>query len=345
MLLRPAPAELAATCKHYESVAAGGAYESAVFYCPESGFMSWVAARCLTHIRPSEGGATPKQCPVSATVGADTVPKRDGRPRSRLVDIGGGTGSFTAVLARAAGILPGVGANDVRHHGDEPLVLCVDPCPEMVQRARSVKGVTALQDNALSFSQRRDIKRYDIALLKEVVHHLPAADLDQLYAGIWCQLSPGGVVCTITRPHNLGRDFPLFAACREIWRDNQGEAAVYESAVRRAGFVAVKTHEETFEFRVSKVTWLDMVRSRFWSTLSTEHFTNEELEVGVEELERRFAHHDEIVVRDKLIFLVGHKLPSGSGSGDTRDVGLTRTDQQKPPDTSVDTRHVGADSD
>jgi hypothetical protein len=45
------------------------------------------------------------------------------------------------------------------------------------------------------------------------------------------------------------------------------------------------------------------------------------VKVGVEELERRFAHHDEIVVRDKLIFLVGHKLPSGSGSGDTRDVG------------------------
>ena len=71
---------------HYDGVAAGGAYESALFYSSEV-YMQWLVAQCLPHIRGGADGA-------------------GGAVRRRLVDIGGGTGNFTARLAAAAGILP-----------------------------------------------------------------------------------------------------------------------------------------------------------------------------------------------------------------------------------------------
>ena len=181
----------------------------------------------------------------------------------------------------------------------------------MLEKARRLDGLHTVCTDALSFSRRLDVPPYDVALLKEVVHHIGSADVARLYAGVYRQLAPGGVALTVTRPRVLAPDFPLFDACRPVWRDNQDDVETYASAMRDAGFERLNVHSSVYEFRVLKAKWLDMIRSRFWSTLAAAHFSDDELAEGVNELERRFAGEDEVVVRDQLIFLVGRKAPDG----------------------------------
>lgn len=62
--------------------------------------------------------------------------------------------------------------------------------------------------------------RYSHVLLKELVHHIPAADVPAMYAGLHRQLAPGGVAVTITRPQQV--DYPLFRRAREVGGPGQG---------------------------------------------------------------------------------------------------------------------------
>lgn len=141
------------TRRHYEDVAAGGTYESAVFYATDSAYVQWVAERCFAHVqrpprRDDDDVSLDDDDEDSGGVkGTTTTEPRDARGVEggvgcgsrrllRLVDIGGGTGTFTARLARmlaegtalsAHGDADGVvtTANRDKH----PLALCVDPCP------------------------------------------------------------------------------------------------------------------------------------------------------------------------------------------------------------------------
>jgi len=64
------------------------------------------------------------------------------------------------------------------------MALCVDPSPEMLHLALAplgaeADGVTTLLDDALAFSRRKDhFSTYDVALLKEMVHHVPQQQLE-----------------------------------------------------------------------------------------------------------------------------------------------------------------------
>lgn len=52
-------------------------------------------------------------------------------------------------------------------------------------------------------------------LLKELVHHIPEADVPGLYRGLHAQLAPGGRAVTITRPQEVDW-YPLFRRAREV---------------------------------------------------------------------------------------------------------------------------------
>jgi len=256
---------------HYAGVASG-AYENAFFYsAPE--FLQWYLQHCLAHLSLSGQ-------PEEATL--------------RVVDIGGGTGNFTQKVREAAKL-----------QGD---VLCVDNSQEMLNLAASREGVATLLDDAVNFSQRPE-QRYDRALLKELVHHIPQGDLLKMYEGIFSQLPPGGVALSVTRPHEV--DFPLFAAAHDVWRRNQPPHAVFTEAMSAAGF-EVSMEEHTYTATLPKERWLAMVRSRFWSTFS--YFTDEEMEQGVSELEETYREASEVTFNDRLLFLVARK-PQSAGEG------------------------------
>ena len=80
--------------------------------------------------------------------------------------------------------------------------------------------------DAVAFAQLPPAEMsYSRVLLKEVVHHIPPADVPALYAGLAAQLAPGGVAVTITRPQEVG--YPLFARAREVggWAGGRGDWA------------------------------------------------------------------------------------------------------------------------
>lgn len=153
---------------HYEAVSA--AYEEAFFYA-SGPYQDWLLSTVLEHLRLEES------------------------PALRLADVGGGTGNFTAELCAAAQLV-------------EP-ALCVDNSPEMLELAAARPRLAPLCLDAVAFARREpEAPLLDRVLLKEVVHHIPEADVPALYAGLAAQLAAKGVVLTVTRPQEV--DYPLF---------------------------------------------------------------------------------------------------------------------------------------
>jgi trans-aconitate methyltransferase len=242
--------------QHYVDVAQG--YESAFFY--ESGpYQDWLLREILAELQL--------------------------QPSSRLADVGGGTGNFTAALAAAAQLsLP---------------ALCVDNAPDMLAVASTRSGLSTVCADALTFSARDGVT-YDRCLLKEVVHHIPSDDFAKLYTGIACQLAPGGLVLTVTRPQEV--DYPLFAAARQVWRDNQPPVEQLLAAMEASG-LNTRLHSVHYQAELPKERWFAMIRARFWSTFSK--FSDAELEAGVAELAVIHAGSDVVSFREQLLLLVG----------------------------------------
>ena len=221
------------------------------------------------------------------------LPRLNLRPDHMLVDIGGGTGRFATLLHGAAEL-------------QQP-VLCVDPSEEMLAEAAKIPGVETKCSGALEFAQTETF--FDRALLKEVVHHISDSDLKKTYSGIHRQLKPGGIVLTCTRPHVV--QYPFFAASHEVWSRQQKPMEHYAEIMRAAGFEQV--HCEVLEYAVTieKKWWLDMVQSRFWSTLSLEYFSEDELAAGLEEIKSTYADQETISFAEQMVFITATKTESG----------------------------------
>jgi SAM-dependent methyltransferase len=163
-----------------------------------------------------------------------------------VVDLGGGTGNFTAALAAAAALT-------------HPIV-CVDNSAPMLAVAAGRAGVIPREQDAVAFAAATDAQAsgYDRVLLKELVHHIPEADAGAMYAGLARQLAPGGLAVTVTRPREV--DYPLWPAARQVWRDAQPPAERMCAQMAAAGLV-VRTEEATYTATMPKGRWVDMVRS------------------------------------------------------------------------------------
>ncbi|PSC70320.1 phytanoyl-dioxygenase [Micractinium conductrix] len=245
-------------------------YDAAFFYSSIE-YRDWVLGHLLRHMRLPDESAS-------------------------IVDLGGGTGNFSQAVAEAS--------------GSAARVLCVDAFAEMLEKAVGHGKVEPMLCDAVAFAQLPPSEmRYSHVLLKELVHHIPAADIPSLYAGLHAQLAPGGVAVTITRPQDV--DYPLFKRAHEIWKENQPHHSAFTGAMEAAGF-QVEAHAHDYPATLPKLFWLSMVRARFWSTFS--HCTPVELEQGVAELEAQYAGQEEVQFTDRLLFLVGRKKELGAAA-------------------------------
>jgi hypothetical protein len=96
-----------------------------------------------------------------------------------------------------------------------PAAACCRLLPPALLQALGQPGVEPMLLDAVAFAQLPPAEMsYSHVLLKELVHHIPPADVPALYAGLAAQLAPGGVAVTITRPQEV--DYPLFARAREV---------------------------------------------------------------------------------------------------------------------------------
>lgn len=242
---------------HYATV--GVRYEEGAFYDPSSSYNRWL----IPLVAEALG------------LGAE----------SRLADLGGGTGGFTAALAEAAGLT-------------QPPVV-VEPSPLREQAAE--RGLGVLEQDAAGFAASAEDAAWDALLLKEVVHHLSLGEFPELCQGFARGLSSGGRLLIVTRP--VVPDYPLFAAARVVWRIGQPPAERYAEPLRAAG-LEVELREEAFAFEIPKEEWFALIRRRFWSTFS--HFSDEQLEVGIAEID--VAHADSTLrFEERLTFVVATK--------------------------------------
>ncbi len=209
------------------------------------------------------------------------------QPAHRLVDIGGGTGRFASLIREAAGL---------------DKVLCVDPSASMLEEAARLPGVDTVCRGGVDFALDAKI-RYDRALIKEVVHHLNDTDLLTMFKGILAQLNAGGMVLVCTRPHVV--DYPFFRAALEIWSRQQPPMEQYIEIMRAVGFCDVRCDVVAFPVVIDKDWWLQMVRSRFWSTFS--HFSDEELAQGLDEITAKHAGNETIAFSEKMVFITARK--------------------------------------
>jgi trans-aconitate methyltransferase len=163
-----------------------------------------------------------------------------------VVDLGGGTGNFTAALAAAAVL--------------KQDILCVDNSADMLAVAAGRAGVTPREQDAVAFAASGDAAAtgYDRVLLKELVHHIPEADAASMYAGLAAQLAPGGRCVTVTRPQEV--DYPLWPAARAVWRAAQPPVERLAAQAAAGGALRVRVAEAVYSATLPKERWFDMVR-------------------------------------------------------------------------------------
>ena len=222
----------------------------------------------------------------------------------RIADVGGGTGNFTAALAKKLSLKEEEGEH----------ILCVDPFEEMLRHAYAHQTlVQPVLLGAVEFAQQggqgQGQGTLDCVMLKEVVHHIPEAEWGALFGGLHQQLVEGGTVLIITRPQVV--EYPLFPRAAEIWKENQAPAEPYCEALRLAGF-SVQEAVHSYRVELPKTMWLEMVANKFWSTFSL--CSEEELSDGLAFLRARHADEELLTFHDNLVFLIATKPASASSS-------------------------------
>ncbi|KAJ8603857.1 hypothetical protein CTAYLR_000315 [Chrysophaeum taylorii] len=202
----------------------------------------------------------------------------------RLADVGGGSGVFAAAMARAVG---GVS------------VTLVEPSAAMIESGGKEASISrkVCADGAAWAATAED--RHDRILLKEVVHHM--SDRSACFRAMRTRkLTADGVLVVATRPRSA-IDYPFFDAARRVWADNQPDEASLARELKDAGFCSVTTSIEAFPCEIRKQAWIEMVRSRFWSTFS--HFTDAELERGIAEIDAAYP-DERLAFEERLVVVV-----------------------------------------
>lgn len=197
-----------------------------------------------------------------------------------FVDLGGGTGLYTKLIAKKAEL--------------KNRALCVEPSENMLSHIVHTDIIEPVNADALSFAACDT--RYDKILLKEMIHFVE--DRKSLFEGIKRQLLPKGKILIVTRPKNT--PLPFFKKALETFAQSQPSLLSLEKELMDSNMVPTSS-KETFVFGMPKARWYDMLRNRFMSNL--QDFTDEEIENGIAELEQKFEKQDSIEFRDEIIFL------------------------------------------
>ncbi|MFG3102861.1 class I SAM-dependent methyltransferase [Streptomyces sp. NPDC048182] len=209
----------------------------------------------------------------------------------RIADIGSGTGLFAKEVA---------GQLCPRHP-----ILCVDPSEAMLgglgdPLPSGLAPVVASAEDVAEGRARLPYEELDAIWLKESVHHV--TDQAGTLHGLADRLAPAGRLLIVMLPATIR--YPLFEAALARFAELQPDPAVIEGHLREAGLDTRITHVE-HELRIDRDRYLDMVRARYMSLLST--FTDSELREGVEEM--RAAHPEpELIIPDRFAFVLGRRV-------------------------------------
>ncbi|MFP3987137.1 methyltransferase domain-containing protein [Streptomyces sp. E11-3] len=226
------------------------------------GYVPWMAARITEALQLTDG--------------------------DRIADIGCGTGLFAReVQAAVRPVKP---------------VLCVDPSAAMLRQIAepSPTGLRPIRASAEDVAGGRVVLPYDrldALWVKEAVHHFD--DPTRTLRGLAGLLAPGGRLLVVMMPATIA--YPLFEAALKRYEELQPDPRDIARQLEEVGLRVDVSYVE-HELRIPRERYIDMVRARYMSVLSS--FSEGEIESGVEEI--KTAHtHGELVFPDRFAFVRG----------------------------------------
>ncbi len=201
-----------------------------------------------------------------------------------FVDLGGGTGIYTAAILDQVQLR-------------QPVVL-VDFSADMLDQVPEDLPVEKVHMDALTFSAQP--RRYDKVLIKETVHHVD--DRLSLFRNLYERIEPGGALLLVHVPPEL--DYPLFEAAKERARRWHADPDELERLLADAGFQVARDAVD-WRHAVPKQRYFDMVASQYMSVLSS--FTQEEIDEGLREMNETHAEAEVLEFTDHFDYIVGYK--------------------------------------
>lgn len=205
----------------------------------------------------------------------------------RLVDLGGGTGMYSLDILRQVPL--------------KKDVYCVDAYQEMLDRIPAGSALRPVCLDAIAFSEWAEPDHgYSKVLIKEAIHHVE--DRDRLFRNLYGRLPRGGRLLLVHVPPEL--DYPIFEKALEKAKSWHADPAQLEGQLRKAGF---RVEREGLDVRhsIRKDHYFDQVRSRFMSVLH--HFSDQEMEEGLREMEARHGDKPILEFTDHFDFITGIK--------------------------------------
>lgn len=201
-----------------------------------------------------------------------------------FVDLGGGTGIYTAaILDQVQCRLP---------------VILVDFSADMLDQVPEDLPVEKVHMDALAFSEQP--RRYDKVLIKETVHHVD--DRRTLFENLYERLEPGGALLLVHVPPDV--DYPLFEAAKERARRWHADPDELERMLSATGFRTVRDAID-WPHAVPRQRYFEMVASQYMSVLSS--FGKDEIEEGLREMEQAHAGTEVLEFTDHFDYIVGYK--------------------------------------
>ncbi|KAJ7356297.1 hypothetical protein OS493_025406 [Desmophyllum pertusum] len=192
----------------------------------------------------------------------------DVQPDHIVVDIGSGTGYLAEKVFQKFQL--------------KTPIWCVEPCAEMQEVAKKRKGVLPIQKTADEFFKDfvDSDQRFDRVICTGTAHHF--GDPVKIYRSIESCLSPGGVL--VVELMSDATNTPYFTKAENANDALLGEFKENTCAWLRLANFDVEVLEERMDYSVTKSKWYDMLRGRFYSSLS--ELNDMEIEEGIDELER-----------------------------------------------------------
>mmetsp|Transcript_94869 Transcript_94869/g.142122 ORF Transcript_94869/g.142122 Transcript_94869/m.142122 type:complete len:254 (-) Transcript_94869:31-792(-) len=210
-------------------------------------------------------------------------------PTTKVLDIGGGTGRDALLIHDLLSL--------------QSPVVCVDLSEEMLSQITQKNKVTPVHDSATHFLETTT-QKFDVMLMHEVLHHIPAVEIPRLFRMVYEKLNNGGSLIISARPQ-VDIDYPFTEEMKEIWKNDQQSQEFYENALVEGG-LHISSEIIRFPISIPMDSWLKFVENRSWSTFCEANFSDQELQAQLEKLRKLFG-SGMVTFEERLWFIEGKR--------------------------------------
>jgi ubiquinone/menaquinone biosynthesis C-methylase UbiE len=195
---------------------------------------------------------------------------------TKILDIGCGRGKIISVLSKKYKMsnLP-LGIDIVDHKGTE-------------------KKIKYIKINGLKYLDKTD-KKFDLILFKQSIHFFQLKEIKKIISLSKKKLDRKGKIIILTL-HSKKNYWPSFVAFKIKLKESLKKDEVILNLIK-FGFKKYKINYFNFKVKITKNTYIQMIKKKFTSCLLD--FSLRKLEVGIREINERYK--NKLSFSDKLI--------------------------------------------